>query len=263
MDGFKENRNQLLHMYESAQAVGAKEQKDAAMGTMSLFGDIEESVDFIPVPNVEDLSEDDKLKDEKEYTGFYITGHPLQGYAKELEGLFELGALVENPEQYDGQTITFGGLIENKTDRMTRRNEVMSILRIEDYSGAANVVAFPKVFSQSQQFLAVDMIVKVKGRVDADEKGVQIIADRIMPLKVNYSQAKHVAIHIYSQYDTPENSEALKRLLMNTAGSVPTSLYLHRQRKRINLPPNMCFDPSDESIKAIEAILGDGSVEVQ
>ena len=128
---------------------------------------------------------------------------------------------------------------------------------------AANVVAFPKVFSQSQQFLAVDMIVKVKGRVDADEKGVQIIADRIMPLKVNYSQAKHVAIHIYSQYDTPENSEALKRLLTNTAGSVPTSLYLHRQRKRINLPPNMCFDPSDESIKAIEAILGDGSVEVQ
>ena len=86
MDGFKENRNQLLHMYESAQAVGAKEQKDAAMGTMSLFGDIEESVDFIPIPNVEDLSEDDKLKDEKEYTGFYITGHPLQGYAKEARG---------------------------------------------------------------------------------------------------------------------------------------------------------------------------------
>ena len=41
---------------------------------------------------------------------------------------------------------------------------------------------------------------------------MQIIADRIMPLKVNYSQAK-MAIHIYSQYDTPENSEALKRLL--------------------------------------------------
>ena len=58
-------------------------------------------------------------------------------------------------------------------------------------------------------------------------------------------------------------SEALKRLLTNTAGSVPTSLYLHRQRKRINLPPNMCFAPSDESIKAIETILGDGSVEVQ
>ena len=48
MDGFKENRNQLLHMYESAQAVGAKEQKDAAMGTMSLFGDMDGVCRFHP-----------------------------------------------------------------------------------------------------------------------------------------------------------------------------------------------------------------------
>ena len=65
------------------------------MGTMSLFGESTDDVDMIPVPNLPDLSEDDKLKDEKDYTGFYITGHPLQGYAKELESLFELGALVE------------------------------------------------------------------------------------------------------------------------------------------------------------------------
>ena len=72
-----------------------------------------------------------------------------------------------------------------------------------------------------------------------------------------------MAIDLYSQDDTPENSDAWTRVLTNTVGYVPTSLYLHRQRKRINLQPNMCFDPSDESIKAIEAILGDGSVEVQ
>ena len=47
----------------------------------------------------------------------FTLGHPLQGYAKELEASLNLGALVENPEQYDGQTITFGGLIENKSDR--------------------------------------------------------------------------------------------------------------------------------------------------
>ena len=61
-----------MHMYESAQAVGAKEQKDAAMGTMSLFGDIEESVDFIPVPNVEDLSEDDKLRMKRNIQDFTL-----------------------------------------------------------------------------------------------------------------------------------------------------------------------------------------------
>ena len=263
MDGFEENRNQLLHMYESAQAVGSKQQKDAAMGTMSLFGESTDDVDMIPVPNLPDLSEDDKLKDEKDYTGFYITGHPLQGYNKELKGLFELGQLLENPERFDGQTITFGGLIAERGDRPTKRGDVMSILRIEDYSGSAQVVAFPKVFAQSEQFLAVDMVVKVRGRVDADEKGVQIIADRIAPLKVNYNNARQIAIHIRSAYDTPENSNALKDILSQAEGQISTSLYLHKQRKRINLSPQLCFAPTDEIIARIEAVLGEGAVEVQ
>lgn len=263
MDGFKENRNQLLHMYEAAQNVGAKQQKDDALGTVSLFGDVEESIDMIPVPNLSDLSEEDKLKDEKDYTGFYITGHPLQGYVKEMEGLFELGQLMEEPERYDGDTITLGGLIAEKSDRMTRRNEVMSILRIEDFSGSAQVVAFPKVYGQSQQFLAVDMAVKVRGRVDADEKGVQIIADRIVPLKVNYANARQIEIHIRMQFDTPENSAALKQILSAVEGETPTTLLLHKSKKRINLPPSLCFTPTADIISRIEAILGDGSVEIR
>lgn len=263
MDGFKENRNQLLHMYEAAQNVGAKQQKDDALGTVSLFGDVEESIDMIPVPNLSDLSEEDKLKDEKDYTGFYITGHPLQGYVKEMEGLFELGQLMEDPERYDGDTITLGGLIAEKSDRMTRRNEVMSILRIEDFSGSAQVVAFPKVYGQSQQFLAVDMAVKVRGRVDADEKGGQIIADRIVPLKVNYANARQIEIHIRMQFDTPENSAALKQILSSVEGGTPTTLLLHKSKKRINLPPSLCFTPTADIISRIEAILGDGSVEIR
>lgn len=263
MDGFEENRNQLLHMYEAAQNVGAKQQKDDALGTVSLFGDVEESIDMISVPNLPDLSEDDKLKDEKDYTGFYITGHPLQGYVKEMEGLFELGQLMEDPERYDGDTITLGGLIAEKSDRMTRRNEVMSILRIEDFSGSAQVVAFPKVYGQSQQFLAVDMAVKVRGRVDADEKGVQIIADRIVPLKVNYANARQIEIHIRMQFDTPENSAALKQILSAVEGGTPTTLLLHKSKKRINLPPSLCFTPTADIISRIEAILGDGSVEIR
>ena len=263
MDGFEENRNQLLHMYEAAQNVGAKQQKDDALGTVSLFGDVEESIDMIPVPNLPDLSEEDKLKDEKDYTGFYITGHPLQGYVKEMEGLFELGQLMEDPERYDGDTITLGGLIAEKSDRMTRRNEVMSILRIEDFSGSAQVVAFPKVYGQSQQFLAVDMAVKVRGRVDADEKGVQIIAERIVPLKVNYANARQIEIHIRMQFDTPENSAALKQILSAVEGGTPTTLLLHKSKKRINLPPSLCFTPTADIISRIEAILGDGSVEIR
>ena len=196
-------------------------------------------------------------------TGFYITGHPLQGYNKELKGLFELGQLLENPERLMVKRLPLAVSLLKEGIDLQNGGDVMSILRIEDYSGSAQVVAFPKVFAQSQQFLAVDMVVKVRGRVDADEKGVQIIADRIAPLKVNYNNARQIAIHIRSAYDTPENSNALKEILSQAEGQVPTALYLHKQRKRINLSPQLCFAPTDEIIARIEAVLGEGAVEVQ
>lgn len=101
MDSFSETRGQLLAMYEQVQALGSKLQKDEALGTMSLFGEAEESADAVAVPQVADLSDVEKLKDEKEYTGFYITGHPLDEYKDILNQLFELGKAQDNPERLD------------------------------------------------------------------------------------------------------------------------------------------------------------------
>lgn len=262
MDSFKENRNQLLAMYEGAQSLGQRLQKEEARGTMSLFGDDLAVEETIEVPDLPDLPSEEKLRDEKEYTGFYITGHPLNSFAEELKGLFEMGKLNENPEQYDGQTVTVGGLIVDKSDKVTRRNDIMSVLRLEDFSGAATIVAFPQVFQQSQAYLAVDMAVRITGRIDADEKGVQIIADSVKPLKVNYEGAKQVILHIRPGFDTAEASNGLKKLLLETDGTIPVSFYLHRQRKRINVAKEYFIKPGTQICQAIEKILGPDSVEI-
>lgn len=263
MDSFPENRHQLMEIYENAQAIGAKTQKDQSMGTMSLFGEMEDSIDELRVLQVEDFAEDDKLRDEKEYTGFYITGHPLDAYEKELASTFEIGKLLENPEKYDGQSLVLGGLIANVITRLTKRNEAMANIRLEDFTGSVDIVVFPKAYASSQQLMAMDMIVKVKGRVDADEKGLQIIADTVLPLKVRYDQVQQVIIHIRPSFDRPEVSKALKELLQEAPGQVPCSLYLHKQRKSMPLPGTLCFRPNPEVIDAIERILGAGAVELK
>lgn len=262
MDSFKENRNQLLAMYEGAQSLGQRLQKEEARGAMSLFGDEPSVAETIEVPKLDDLTMDEKLRDEKEYTGFYISGHPLNSYEAELKGLFEVGKLNENPEQYDKQEVTVGGLIVEKTDRITRRNDVMSIIRLEDFSGSASIVVFPQKFQQYQAMLAVDMAVRISGRIDADEKGVQIIADTIKPLKVNYDTAKRIVIHIRPGFDTAEASNALKKLLLKATGTVPVTFYLHRQRKRIDVAKEYYFAPGTEICRVVEEILGPDSVEI-
>ena len=263
MDSFKENRNQLLQVYEQAQQIGQKYQKDQALGTMSLFGDdVEDESQTLHIPDVEDLPTEEKLRDEKEYTGFYITGHPLEAYEDELSTLFELGRLHDNPEQYDKQKVTMGGLIVDKTDKITRRNDIMSIIRLEDFSGSANIVVFPQAYQRSQAWLAVDMAVRVTGRIDADEKGVQIIADQIGPLKRAYDQAKGIIIHIRPGYDTAEASAKLKELLIPAEGNVPVVFYLHRQKKRMGVAKAYYFTPGTKICNEIEKVLGPDSVEI-
>lgn len=262
MDSFSETRGQLLAMYEQVQALGSKLQKDEALGTMSLFGEAEESADAVAVPQVADLSDVEKLKDEKEYTGFYITGHPLDEYKDILNQLFELGKAQDNPERLDKKEVTIGGLITNKRDIMTKRNEVMSIIQVEDYTGSMEVVVFPRIYQQSQTYLAVDMAVKVHGRLDADEKGIQLIADSVKPLRVRMENARQVVLHIRKGYDTPEASQALRKLLLATAGTTPVAFWIEAQRKQIPASQAFYFTPTKEICQSIENILGKDSVEL-
>lgn len=262
MDGFKENRHQLLLIYEATQAVGAKQQKNAQQGYVSLFGDAEEE-EAIAIPQVEDLREEIKLKDEKEYTGFYITGHPLGAYEDSLKGLFELGNLLENGEALDGQVIQFGGLITHRLDRVTRtKQETMTILKIEDFSGSVDVVLFPQAYQKYKQYAQVDGIVRVKGRIDADEKGVQVIGELMAPLAVNYETVRTIIIHIRPAYDRPDVSAKLKDLLLRSPGNTKVRMYLHKQKKSIHVSADYYFTPSPEIVKELEGILGPDSVEL-
>ncbi len=261
MDSFPENRQQLLGMYEQAQSIGSKKQKEESQGTMSLFGEGPQSFDTLVVPDVEGLPQEERLRDEKEFTGFYITGHPLEAYAKQLESLTDISRLRDHGEELDGKRITIGGLIADKTDRMTRTNQLMSIIRVEDFTGRTDVVVFPKVYQEAQHYLAVDLAVKIKGRVDADEKGVQLIAEAISPLKRRYDQVKSMVIHIHPQYDRPEISAQLKDVLTKAEGSVPVSFYIEKLRRRIEVGPAFYFDPTDEICGKLEQLLGDECIE--
>lgn len=262
MDSFKENRNQLLQIYEQAQGIGSKGQKNSALGAVSLFAEVEE-METIYVPDLPDLPKELKLKDEKEYTGFYITGHPLDAYRDELEGLFQLGRLAENPEDFDGKTVTIGGLITEKVDRLTKaKQEKMCTLTLEDFTGTVQVVVFPQGYQKSHVLLQRDGVVAIEGRIDADEKGVQCIASSVQLLKVEYDKVRQIRIHIDAAHDTPQVSQQLQKLLQELPGDTPVTLFLQRQKRSLTTNRSFYFTPSKESIGRVQALLGVNAVEL-
>ncbi len=265
-DDFEANRRQLLMTYEQALAIGAQYQKDRDRGSMNLFGEEDiEGVTTIVYPKVEDLSMEDKLRDEREYVGFYMSAHPLDPYKEEMEGLYDLSGLRMSNEgdldSMDGERIIFGGIVTSRNDRYTKRNEKMTILTVEDYGGSVTVVVFPDTFKKAEPHIAIDSAVLCRGRVDSDDRGTQIIADWVKPLKEDYSQVKGVTIHIQPRYDTKEASEALQEFLQKGEGNTPVRLYIVKTKKVISLPQHMYGTVNRQWVDEIKKILGTESVQ--
>ena len=159
--------------------------------------------------------------------------------------------------------MTVGGLIVDKVDRITKaRQEKMCTLTLEDFTGTVNVVVFPQTYQMAHMLLQRDGVVAIDGRIDADEKGVQLIASSVKPLKVDYDQVRQVRIRIAPRYDTPEASQQLQTLLKELPGQTPVVLLLEKQKRTLTVNPSFYFTPSKESIGRIQALLGANAVEL-
>jgi len=256
-DSLKARRAQFLEVLEQAVEVAACRQKDAASGQLGLFGeDTLECVNDVVLPNIPELPQEQLLALEKEITGFYITGHPLDKYRAKLETLPSLGSLTEG--QYtDGQLIRVGGLIASAKRINTKNGSMMCFVALEDFTGQVEVIVFPRVFEKTGRLLAPDLSVMVYGRLNIHEEGAKIMADDILPLG---SAGAEVRITLRKDQETPDTLAGLKQLLNKYTGSSAVYLHLIDSRRVIKTERDFWIEPSPAALAAIESLLGKGTI---
>ena len=209
MDSFGKKRSQLMAVLDQAMSMGALRRKDNESGQMGLFDDVvsDVSTDLV-YPDMEEYPLSMRLAMEKEYDGFYFSGHPLDAYTEVMNKLTPLAVLYdEEARGYDGKMITVGGLITAVRRVTTKRNDAMAIITVEDFTHTVTVVVFPKVFEKCRDLIVVDAPVAVKGRADITDDDVQILADTVQPLTEEAAQAvkeRHESTQI------PEGSQWLE-----------------------------------------------------
>ncbi|MGL5514581.1 MAG: OB-fold nucleic acid binding domain-containing protein, partial [Sporomusa sp.] len=256
-DSLNARRSQLLAVLEQAVEVAACRQKDAASGQLGLFGDeILDCVNDVMLPDIPEMPQEEILALEKEITGFYVTGHPLDKYRAKLSSLPALGSLAEG--QYtDGQQLKVGGLIANAKRINTKNGSTMCFINLEDFTGQIEVIVFPRVFEKNSRLLAPDMPVLVSGRLNIHEEGAKVMADSILPLD---RVGAEVRITLRKAQETPAVLAELKQLLNKYTG--PTAVYLHLidSKRVIKTERDFWVEPSPAAVAAIEGLLGKGAV---
>ena len=171
--------------------------RDNISGQMDLFGNPDEGGEArpvsIPIPDIEEFSARERMAMEKETTGLYLTGHPMDEYRAAVKkiGASPIGAVMndfaaeDGPRSFaDGQYITVAGVVAGARTRPTKNNSLMSYISLEDDTGAMEVIAFQRVLDQSAMFIKDNAALIVRGRISVrDEKEPQLMADTIRPIE--------------------------------------------------------------------------------
>lgn len=166
-------------------------------GQIDLFsmGGEEERVSIetkLALPDIPEFSVRELMAMEKETTGLYLSGHPMDEYrqAARRAGATPIGTIMSDFAQEggqhsfeDGQFITLAGVIESSKTRTTRNNSLMCYIQLEDATGTMELIVFAKVLDVSGGYIKDNAAIVVKGRISLrDEKEPQLMVETLRPL---------------------------------------------------------------------------------
>ena len=189
--GYK--RKALLQVLDKVlDGVNSEGRKNIA-GQMDLFSmDEEETVTTLELPDVEEYTPMEKMAMEKETTGLYLTGHPMDGYRSIVSrlGAHSIGSILEDfadadgPRRFrDGQNVILAGVVSSVRTRTTKNNTLMSYVVLEDDSGSMELLAFQRALDAAGPYLQENNAIYCTGRISVrDEKDPQLMLDKAGPL---------------------------------------------------------------------------------
>jgi DNA polymerase-3 subunit alpha len=262
LDTFSLPRAQMAAGLDKMLESASKMQKEQANGQLSFFNPglaqngFKEGLNTLP--HIKEWPEPQLLAFEKEILGFYVSGHPLARYAKQLK-LFSSTSIAQLAQHSDGEEIKIVGLIAKIKHTLTRaKQEKMAILKVEDLEGAVEVLVFPATFQKVSRYIQLSTVALIKGRLNLREETPKLVANDLLPVDEIYKLITGVNINLSG---IRENLfESLKELLSSSRGNIPIYLHLNTPAKsKIQLVVGDSFfiTPSEKLIQDIESLLGE------
>lgn len=282
----KRHRKQLFDTVKIALERGSSTQRDIAVGQSSMFDMLgsssapgKSSRDDYAVS--EPWTEKEKLSNEKAVIGFYVSGHPLDAYQKELKRYARPITAIQRLRRDD--KITIAGIVAAMRERPTKTGKRMAWVTMEDLSGSIELVVFPGKdgtrsvmgkdgkwgkagpkpgYEQWEHLLKSDDALLVTGTVqmsrDEENPQAELIVDDIQSLKeVREKRVKRLELKLHVDMATEENLSKLAEIAKKHVGATPIAVAVHMPGEAEALWSSaMKVQVSDELLESVNRLFG-------
>lgn len=268
-------------------------------GQIGLFGLVENEreEDVAVIPAAEDFSPEEKLRQEKEVTGMYLSGHPMAAYkaaydrgmAARIDQIIASAAGEINTYK-DEQRVNVLGVIASVKKKITKSNSSMAFVTVEDMYGSIEVLVFPSVYENYMNLIREGASVLVRGRVSfTEEKDPKILCDAVEAppseeamdsfrgrAYVQEQQAKAPAASASKAKPVSNPGLYLKVRDMNWEPYIKAMKYIEvfdgtenvyiydmSRKKLVRAPARYNVDINDILVRELKKLLGDGNVAIK
>ncbi len=299
LDGLDLNRREMLTNLDVAITAAAKENSMYEGGQLDMFSAFGGDEEFSSAPDFsrcEELPKNERLYFEKEVSGMYFSGHPLEEYRAISEALNSpktsyLYECLETGKEndIDNQNVTFLGIVTSVKKKVTKKDEIMAFCGVEDLFGNIEMIVFPKNFIMYGNLLSVGSIVLVDGKISVKDEEVKLLAEKItvapktleeipkdkiqskptprqtqLPKTENtQNKKKKSGVFIKMPTENPEKTEKLKNLLSIFEGRIPVYLYYEDTKKYDFLGMDFLTSINQPLTNELKHIFGDENVVVR
>ncbi len=285
LDAFAE-RNQMLQNIDKLLAYSKDLKKESQNGQASLFG-ILPSVSLATnlfLDKAEPATKKQKLSWEKELLGLYISEHPLKEFESELTRAAT--PLAQLSSDLAGQTLKVAGVITAIKRIITKNNETMLFVKLEDTTDSLEILVFPRLLKLKPYLWQEDKIIIAQGRLSDKENEVKLLCESAEEITIdnvravlekfdqtssfsNYNRAAQVSsavqsldtvcINLPSLVDLKLTDE-LKAILGSCPGSYRVYLVVPNRDSIQKIETNFLVNYTEELKERIEKISGLNSV---
>ena len=248
-DAMGYRRAQLMQVYGQVLDGIAAARKRNVEGQLDLFGfgGGEEESSPLPalvLPDLPEYTPQELMSMEKETTGLYLSGHPMDQYRELAKGFgaVTIGSIMsdfareDGPKEYrDDQRVSIAGVIATYRTRTTRNNTLMAYVMLEDDTASIELLCFSRTLNESGSFIRENSAILATGKISVrDDKEPQLMVDTIRPLS-NLEEAAGGNQTLYLRLPAREDPRLRKvRLALSFfPGESPVVLYFEDCKKRV------------------------------
>ena len=259
------NRREMLYNMEGLLLAVENERKYSGQGQLDLFDEMGASAQYV-MEAVPEMSKEMRLEFEKEATGLYLSGHPMDDYKTFLKGAnLQSIADIRSGKYPDGKRVSVAGIISSLKVRQLKNNNLLCTLRIEDFDASVSVTVFGNAYEMYKPILTANKPIILSGRIsEHEDRELEIVFEKCQQISSEFKNqtAKKYKSGLYVKIKNVNGPsfETIKQILAKHKGNSPVFIVCTDTNKKLEAPQSLYINYSHNLERELIDIVGKDNI---